>query len=145
MGDEHARLRKEFNVFFNTKNVDAIISKLNAEVLSVCSDVSETAAKAPGGVASVEVTGHAASVINTVVRKVWPPTCCHMPKRRITNCWQSSWTADLRVVADRRGSSVVYCQCLPLFFKDLKKKTLGRETDVSQAMWESSRQHAGLF
>jgi hypothetical protein len=143
VGDEHARLRKEFNVFFNTDNINAVISKLIAEVLTVCSDVSETAAKAPGGVASVEVTAHASSIINTVVRKVWSPSVGHMqtvyhvlvakhPGKGCLDCTQ------LRRVISHVLSMAVFTSAR------ISNHSLTTKA-MSQALWESIRQHAGLL
>jgi hypothetical protein len=75
-GEEHARLRKAFNVFFNTDNISAVISELTAEVKRACLDISEKATKAPDGMVAVDVTDPAASIINEVVRKVRCPGYC---------------------------------------------------------------------
>jgi hypothetical protein len=69
-GDEHERLRKEFTVFFNTDNINAVISELTAEATSVCSDVLHAASLASDGLTSADVSDYANAIINNVVRKV---------------------------------------------------------------------------
>ena len=81
--EEHARLRKEFSLFFGSANMEKVLARLTREVARSCDEVTAQA-RAGGGSVTVEMLEMANELIDSIVqhvrRIIHSSVCCRAPR-----------------------------------------------------------------
>jgi cytochrome P450 len=75
--EEHARLRKAFNGFFSTENIDSTMSQLVAQIQAACISLTRRAESGQAGdmnnIVTTDMKQLMADIIDDVVREVSTP------------------------------------------------------------------------